>query len=204
MLMRNSITVMIALLMISTKYVLSHPASATVATITTTTTKFETATTPAVLTSKEGPESNNVTQRAPCDQNISLKHLFLAVFSTLVLIIGVTGNLLTIIVIFTSRQLRKHNTYLLLASLGVADLGVSLFVTTGKVDMYLRNGSFCHDKYMCVFFLLTDSIFPIASITNIFVIAVDRWYAINHPYDYIAVFTPRRARFDSYPPLTSW
>ena len=76
---------------------------------------------------------NNVSIPCGRDSRTTKKHLFLAVLSGVVLVVGVVGNFLVVIVVFNSHHLRRQPTYLFLASLAVADLGVSLFVTTVKV-----------------------------------------------------------------------
>ena len=129
-----------------------------------------------------------------CDLNPTSRHLTLLVFSATVLLTAIAGNILTVVVILSSRHLRNKNSHVFLISLAVADLGVSFFVTTMKVDMYSHNGIFCHNFSLCVFFQITDSFFPITSITHLLVLCVDRWYAIAKPYSYIKVATLSRAR----------
>ena len=87
-----------------------------------------------------------------CDEKPTSRHTILQVFSVTVLLTAVLGNLLTIVVILSSRHLRNKNSHVFLISLAVADLGVSFFVTSVKVDMYSHNGMFCHTFALCVFF----------------------------------------------------
>ena len=126
----------------------------------------------------------NATYRNPCDQDVKGKNITLAVFSIAVLCTGIIGNSTVLITISYSRFLREQPSYVVLSSLAIADLGVSVFVTTFKVDMYLKNGSFCHSFDLCAFLLTADTVFPIASITHLMIIASDRFYAINSPYSY--------------------
>ena len=63
-----------------------------------------------------------------------------------------------------------------------------------QVDMYKWNDSFCHSYTWCVFLHLTDSLFPISSITHLMCICMDRWYAITKPFNYVTIVTPTRAR----------
>lgn len=138
-------------------------------------------------------DEGNVT--ALCSQSTSTRHILLTLFSISVFLVGVFGNIFTIIIIQSSRGLRSQGAYLFVTSLAVADLGVSLFVTTVKIDMYLENGSFCHGFELCVFLLITDFLFPTSSITHLVVIAIDRWYAIACPFTYVANMTSKRARY---------
>lgn len=78
------------------------------------------------------------------------RYLILAVFSGVVAFIA--GNMITIAVFVMSRQFRRRCSNLFLVSLALADLGVSVFVTTVKVDLYYHNNSFCHNLHLCVFF----------------------------------------------------
>ena len=144
--------------------------------------------------SHHGGNSSNVSQAGPCNQSTSTRHILLAVFSVSVLIIGMVGNLISITVIQTSRQLRSQIAYLFVTSLAVADLGVSVFVTTVKVDMYRKNGSFCHGFELCLFFYITDSLFPMTSISHLLIIGIDRWYAIASPFTYMSNMTYVRAK----------
>ena len=88
--------------------------------------------------------STNKTTTTPtttCTYTTSVKYQILTLFAVLVFVTGVLGNLLVILTIQYSATLRKQSGYLILTSLAVADLGVSFFVTTFKIDMYLKNGS---------------------------------------------------------------
>lgn len=137
----------------------------------------------------------NVTLSEPCNQTTSLRHILLAIFSVSVLLIGICGNLMSILVIQTSRHLRSQIAYLFVTSLAVADLGVSFFITTVKVDMYWKNGSFCHGFGLCVFMHITDNLFPMLSISHLLIIGIDRWYAIASPFTYVSNMTSSRARY---------
>ena len=69
-----------------------------------------------------------------CTQSADTVHKIMALFSGLVLVVSVLGNSISITVILTSRKLRGKVSYLLIGSLAMADLCVSLFVTTLKVS----------------------------------------------------------------------
>ena len=138
--------------------------------------------------------ANNGTKIHPCSQKTSTKNFILAIFSASVLIISILGNVLTIALIQSYVRLRTHVPHVFVTSLAVADLGVSFFVTTVKVDYYMNNGGFCHSYGLCVLFHLTDSLFPIVSITNLVIIGADRWYAIAYPYEYVENMTINRAK----------
>ena len=58
-----------------------------------------------------------------CKQVWSIKDMTLSIFSGFVCIASLVGNTVTVVVITFSRQLRSRGSYLLLASLAVADIG---------------------------------------------------------------------------------
>ena len=126
-----------------------------------------------------------------CEEPTSPKHIALAVFSVIVMLLGIIGNLVVILVIKYS-QLRKEPGYILVTSLAAADLGVSLFVTTAKVHMYRRNGNFCSDLSFCVLHHITDGFFPTASITHLLLICINKFCAVTSPYKYHAFVTYTR------------
>ena len=138
--------------------------------------KFPNTTTPQLTVT-----SNN---DKPCEYAASTKYKILAMFSVAVLIIGILGNSLVILVIQYSTSLRQQSGYVILTSLAAADLGVCVFVSTFKVDMYVSNGNFCHGVGLCVFIHLTDTLFPITSITHLLVICMNRHYAVTRSYSY--------------------
>ena len=93
-----------------------------------------------------------------CNEPTSPKNIVLATFSGVVLLVGIVGNLMVILVILYTR-LRKQPGYILVSSLAAADLGVSFFVTTVKVHMYIQNGNFCSDLSFCTFCHIRDCSF---------------------------------------------
>ena len=131
---------------------------------------------------------------APCTKNPSTRNILLATFSAFVFIVGILGNAICIVVILWTRDLRNKCAYYFIVSLASADIGVSLFVTSLKVDMYRHNENFCLGTEMCYIFVLTDFLFPIASITHLVVIAIDRCIAITRPYFYSLYFTETKGK----------
>ena len=133
--------------------------------------------------------SDDSCRRAP----ESRSYIF-ALYYILVIIIGLLGNTLTIAVILLSRHLRSQRTYCFLISLALADNGVSLFVTTLKVDMSFHDFSFCFSDNLCQMFIYADILFPTSSIMHLLVIAIDRYCAITKPFLYTAKFTTSKAK----------
>ncbi|XP_004211515.1 cysteinyl leukotriene receptor 2 [Hydra vulgaris] len=130
----------------------------------------------------------------PCKKHPSTRNILLATLCTFVCIFGIFGNALSIGVILLTRDLRNKCAYYFIVSLASADIGVSIFVTSLKIDMYRHNQNFCLGIEMCYLFVLTDFLFPIASITHLLVIAIDRCVAITRPYFYSLYFTERKGK----------
>ena len=111
-------------------------------------------------------------QQSPCTSSPSQMHLSLAMFSFCVMTTGIVSNLTTVLVVLLTPQLRRKGTYMLQVSLAISDLGVSVFVTSVKVDMYYHNGTFCHHLPLCVFFQVNSNIplffisFPVTFLTH--------------------------------------
>ena len=137
---------------------------------------------------------NSTSITSPCTNNTSIRNILLATFSAFVFIVGILGNTTCIAVILWTRDLRNKCAYYFIVSLASADIGVSLFVTSLKVDLYRHNESFCLGTEMCYIFVLTDFLFPIASITHLVVIAVDRCIAVTRPYFYSLYFTETKGK----------
>jgi 7 transmembrane receptor (rhodopsin family). len=130
----------------------------------------------------------------PCNKETTLQNIIIACFLTFVLFVGICGNSLAIFVILSSKVLQRHVAYKFIISLATADMGVSIFVTTIRLKQAISNGSFCDTLNMCYFLTFVDFLFPMASITHLMVIAIDRFCAIYTPYLYSSMFTHRKSK----------
>lgn len=130
-----------------------------------------------------------------CKSSTSLRNIIFSCFLVFVLLIGLCGNLLAIVVILSSRHLQRQVAYKFIISLAVADMGVSFFVTTMELRSRIHNGNFCDSLDVCYYFTLVTFVFPMASITHLLIIAVDRFCAIVMPYRYSVLFTHSNAKF---------
>lgn len=131
----------------------------------------------------------------PCESSTSLRNIIFSCFLVCVLLVGLCGNTLSIVVILSSRSLQKQVAYKFIISLAVADMGVSFFVTTMELRSRLQNGNFCDSLGVCHYFTLVTFVFPMASITHLLVIAVDRFCAVVTPYRYAVLFTHSNVKF---------
>ena len=130
-----------------------------------------------------------------CKSSTSLRNIIFSCFLFLVLLIGLCGNLLAIVVILSSRHLQRQVAYKFIISLAVADMGVSFFVTTMELRSRIHNGDFCDSLNVCYYYTLVNLVFPMASITHLLIIAIDRFCAIVMPYRYSVLFTHSNAKF---------
>ena len=130
----------------------------------------------------------------PCKTKTEVKNYVFAFYCVFVITVGVLGNIIAIAVILLSRHLRSQIAYHFLISLATADIGVSAFVTTLKVQMYLQNNSFCLGEHLCKLLTYADILFPSASILHLMVIGVDRCIAINSPFFYTSHFSKAIAK----------
>ncbi|XP_033713347.1 LOW QUALITY PROTEIN: D(1B) dopamine receptor [Tursiops truncatus] len=110
---------------------------------------------------------------------------------TLLIVWTLLGNVLVCASIVRSRHLRARMTYVFIVSLAVSDLFVALLVMPWKavaeVAGYWPFGAFCD---IWVGFDITCST---ASILNLCIISVDRYWAISRPFCYKCKMTQRVA-----------
>ncbi|XP_036970873.1 trace amine-associated receptor 13c-like [Acanthopagrus latus] len=106
-------------------------------------------------------------------------------------VLTVVLNLLTLIIISSSRQLHTP-TNLILLSLAVSDLLVGLVVMPSQI--VLMQSVLFLDKMSCVFLYLCGFILTSASVGNMVLISVDRYVAICYPLRYSSMITPRRVQ----------
>lgn len=138
----------------------------------------------------------------------------LVTFILLVIIIGtIIGNSLVCIAVGIVRKLQTPSNLLIL-SLAVSDLLVAVlvmpFVTTYQVMGYWGLGD-----VVCSLFTSLDVILCTASILNLCMISVDRYFVITRPFQYAMKRTPKRmgimiagvwlsSVLISIPPLFGW
>lgn len=129
-----------------------------------------------------------------CSRPTTSWHVVYVVFWTLVLIFGIIGNILVCFAFLQSAMLRKTITNYFVTSLALSDLFVVCFIVPLKIHFALHNQEFCAPLVFCQALYTSDVTFFTASITNLFVISIDRYIAIVRPYDYRDILTPRRCK----------
>ncbi|XP_014470457.1 PREDICTED: 5-hydroxytryptamine receptor 1-like [Dinoponera quadriceps] len=108
-----------------------------------------------------------------------------------IIIVGtVIGNILVCVAVFLVRKLRKPCNYLLV-SLAVSDLCVALLVMPMAL-LYEISGNWSFGWIMCDLWVSFDVLSCTASILNLCMISVDRYWAITKPLKYGVKRTPRR------------
>ncbi|ESN92183.1 hypothetical protein HELRODRAFT_181653 [Helobdella robusta] len=107
----------------------------------------------------------------------------------LIIILGtIVGNILVCIAVSIVRKLRTPSN-LLIVSLAVADLLVALVVMP-LAAMYEVMGVWKLGQVMCDVWTSSDVLLCTASILNLCMISVDRYFVITRPFDYAMKRTP--------------
>ncbi|XP_050575809.1 5-hydroxytryptamine receptor 1-like [Bombus affinis] len=119
-----------------------------------------------------------------------LQAIFLIMVLSTIILATVIGNVLVCVAVFLVKRLRKPWNYLLV-SLAVSDLCVALLVMPTAL-IYEISGEWPYGPAMCDFWVSLDVLSCTASILNLCMIAVDRFFAITKPLQYETKRTPRR------------
>lgn len=151
-------------------------------------------------------------------KNVHIKHtkystpvaIFLIILFLIMIIGTVIGNVLVCVAVRLVRKLRRPSNYLIV-SLAVSDLCVAMIVMP-VATAYDIMGTWPFGPVICDFWVSSDLLSCTASILNLCMISVDRYYAITKPLEYGVKRTPKRmllcvlivwlsAAFISLPPL---
>ncbi|KAL7293441.1 hypothetical protein TKK_0013202 [Trichogramma kaykai] len=122
-----------------------------------------------------------------------LRKILLGFVLGLIIIATVVGNILVVLAVFLVKKLRKPCNYLLV-SLAVSDLCVAWLVMPLAM-MYEIMGSWTFGSRACEVWVSFDVLSCTASILNLCMISVDRYYAISKPLEYGVKRTTRRMTF---------
>ena len=101
------------------------------------------------------------------------------------------GNALVIVAVRTDRRLRTVSNYFIL-SLAVADLLIGTLVMPLSI-IYFVEGRWILGLIVCEMWLTVDYVTCTASIFNLFILSLDRYWSISSPLKYMKKRTPRRA-----------
>ena len=144
-----------------------------------------------------------------CQKITEAPNIAYVIFLCFVLVLTLLGNSFVCLTIVLCHQLRRHITNYFIFFLAISDIGVGVFVLPFRIFMALHNGMFCADKGYCVLHVILDTTCSVASVTNLFIIALDRRCMITMPYKYPVLMSRQRAIVISlsvwvYAHLWSW
>ncbi|XP_077978147.1 5-hydroxytryptamine receptor 1A-alpha-like [Glandiceps talaboti] len=153
--------------------------------------------------------SEDGSQSVPLDAS----KLTALVLVTAVIVLSVFGNSLVIVALAVEKNIKTAANYLI-GSLALADLLVSLLVMPIRLA-YDMTEIWIFGTIFCDIFISLDVLCCTASILSLTVIALDRYWAITKPLEYVTKRTPRRAAvmivsvwvisaLVSIPPLFGW
>uniref|UniRef100_A0A3Q3WAP5 Alpha-2A adrenergic receptor n=1 Tax=Mola mola TaxID=94237 RepID=A0A3Q3WAP5_MOLML len=127
------------------------------------------------------------------------KHLYtvqtsvpLTILVSFLILIIVTGNVMVVIAVITSRALRAPQN-LFLVSLACADILVATLVMPFSLANELM-GYWYFGKVWCEIYLALDVLFCTSSIVHLCAISLDRYWSISRALEYSLRRTPRRIK----------
>lgn len=129
-----------------------------------------------------------------CDQPTKAKNSLYCSFWLLNFLVAFLGNFTVCVLFSINAKLRRNIANMFITSLAASDLMVTIFVIPVRLAKSLYNHYFCMSLRVCRLFYSTDVMFFAASITNLLVVTVDRFVAIQYPYRYEELVTRRRAK----------
>lgn len=117
--------------------------------------------------------------------------IVIVVFTGLLSLVTIIGNILVMVSFKVNRQLKTVNNYFLL-SLAVADLIIGV-ISMNLYTTYIVMGHWAMGKWACDLWLAIDYVASNASVMNLLVISFDRYFSITRPLTYRAKRTTKRA-----------
>ncbi len=139
--------------------------------------------------------------------------VLLALIMTAMMVVIVVGNLLVVIAIATENNLTSVQNWFI-ASLAASDLLIGLVIMPFSLAYELM-GYWMFGEVWCEIHAATDVLLCTASIMNICLISLDRYWSITRAIDYLNARTPSRvalmvasvwalSALISIPPLLGW
>lgn len=124
----------------------------------------------------------------------TLTHIVIAsIIVTILMIIIVVGNMLVIIAIMTEKSLKNIQNWFI-ASLAVADFFLGLIIMPFSLANELM-GYWIFGSWWCDVHSAMDVLLCTASIMNLCLISLDRYWSITQAIEYLKQRTPARAAF---------
>ena len=139
--------------------------------------------------------------------------VIIAVVLTIMILGTIVGNCLVCIAVGIVKRLQSPSN-LLIVSLAVADLSVALFVMPFAMVLEIKQ-SWIFGHTVCDLWTSLDVLLCTASILNLCMISVDRYFVITKPFQYAMKRTPKRmgimilivwvsSALISIPPVFGW
>ncbi|XP_013793516.1 alpha-2A adrenergic receptor-like [Limulus polyphemus] len=157
---------------------------------------------------------NTVWNGSPYPSGYSFLHIILtALFVTCIMVVIVVGNMLVCIAIATEKTLKTIQNWFI-ASLAVSDFLVGLIIMPFSLANELM-GYWIFGTVWCDIHAALDVLLCTASINNLCLISLDRYWSVTHAVEYLKKRTPSRAMgmicfvwllsaLISLPPLVGW
>lgn len=117
--------------------------------------------------------------------------VFASIIVTILMIVVVVGNMLVIIAITTEKALKNIQNWFI-ASLAVADFFLGLIIMPFSLANELM-GYWIFGNWWCDVHSAMDVLLSTASIMNLCLISLDRYWSITQAVDYLKKRTPARA-----------
>lgn len=117
--------------------------------------------------------------------------IFASIVVTMLMIVVVVGNMLVIIAIATEKALKNIQNWFI-ASLAVADFFLGLVIMPFSLANELM-GYWIFGNFWCDIHSAMDVLLSTASIMNLCLISLDRYWSITQAIDYLKKRTPSRA-----------
>ncbi|GMT36941.1 hypothetical protein PFISCL1PPCAC_28238, partial [Pristionchus fissidentatus] len=114
---------------------------------------------------------------------LDLHDVFIALFLVLLILLTIFGNVLVVLSVFMYKRMRTF-TNILLTSLATADLLVGLIVMPISLLDLLHRHTWPFWGWLCSAWATIDVLLCTASILNLCVISLDRYFAITSPLKY--------------------
>nr|XP_016852849.1 PREDICTED: histamine H2 receptor isoform X1 [Anolis carolinensis]XP_016852850.1 PREDICTED: histamine H2 receptor isoform X1 [Anolis carolinensis]XP_016852851.1 PREDICTED: histamine H2 receptor isoform X1 [Anolis carolinensis]XP_016852852.1 PREDICTED: histamine H2 receptor isoform X1 [Anolis carolinensis]XP_016852853.1 PREDICTED: histamine H2 receptor isoform X1 [Anolis carolinensis]XP_016852854.1 PREDICTED: histamine H2 receptor isoform X1 [Anolis carolinensis] len=122
----------------------------------------------------------------------SLHQVLIGITLTILVVVTVCGNVMVCLVVCFNRRLRSL-TNCFIVSLAFTDLLLGLLVMPFSATYEISSHTWSMGITWCNIYISLDVMLCTASILNLFVISLDRYYAITAPLRYHSVVTPFRA-----------
>ena len=131
-----------------------------------------------------------------CKADTKFIYILCMLILTLTFAAALLGNTMVIVSILHERKLRNQPSGMFVLSLAFSDFLVAMFIIPIKLHVHSHNLFFCQSAQLCRIYIAVDNVLFVASITNLFVLTVDRYLGLQYGFGftYSTVLTKRRVR----------